>query len=40
MVDVLTDTALKAFPAAQQFFNFRCPIDGSAHVGYSWDQTH
>ena len=40
MVNVLTDAALKAFPAAQQFFNFRCPIDGSAHVGYSWDQTH
>jgi hypothetical protein len=40
MVDTLTSVALEAFPAAQQFFEFRCPIEGDAHVGYSWDQTH
>jgi DNA polymerase I-like protein with 3'-5' exonuclease and polymerase domains len=40
MVDTLTAVALKSFPASQQFFNFQCPIDGDAHVGYSWDQTH
>ena len=40
MVDTLTAIALEAFPASQQFFNFQCPIDGDAHVGYSWDQTH
>jgi len=40
MVDTLTSVALDAFPAAQQFFGFQCPIDGDAHVGYSWDQTH
>ena len=40
MVDTLTSVALEAFPASQQFFDFQCPIDGDAHVGYSWDQTH
>jgi len=40
MVDTLTAVALEAFPAAQQFFGFQCPIEGDAHVGYSWDQTH
>jgi DNA polymerase I-like protein with 3'-5' exonuclease and polymerase domains len=40
MVDTLTTVALEAFPASQQFFNFQCPIEGDAHVGYSWDQTH
>ena len=40
MVDTLTSVALEAFPAAQQFFDFQCPIHGDAHVGYSWDQTH
>jgi DNA polymerase I-like protein with 3'-5' exonuclease and polymerase domains len=40
MVDTLTTVALESFPASQQFFNFQCPIEGDAHVGYSWDQTH
>ena len=40
MVDTLTSVALESFPASQQFFNFQCPIEGDAHVGYSWDQTH
>jgi DNA polymerase I-like protein with 3'-5' exonuclease and polymerase domains len=40
MVEKLTAVALEAFPASQQFFNFQCPIEGDAHVGYSWDQTH
>ena len=40
MVDTLTSVALEAFPAAQQFFGFQCLIEGDAHVGYSWDQTH
>ena len=40
MVDTLTSVALEAFSAAQQFFDFQCPIHGDAHVGYSWDQTH
>jgi DNA polymerase I len=40
MVDTLTSVALEAFPASQQFFGFQCLIEGDAHVGYSWDQTH
>jgi DNA polymerase I len=40
MVDTLTSVALEAFPASQQFFDFQCPIQGDAHVGCSWDQTH
>ena len=40
MVNTLTTVALEAFPASQQFFGFQCPIEGDAHVGYSWDQTH
>jgi len=39
-VEVLTSTALNAFPAAQQFFGFRCPIHGNASVGYNWSETH
>ena len=40
MVDTLTSVALEAFPTSQQFFDFQCPIQGDAHVGCSWDQTH
>ena len=40
VVETLTSVALEAFPASQQFFNFQCPIEGDAHVGYSWNQTH
>ena len=40
LVKTLTSVALEAFPASQQFFNFQCPIEGDAHVGYSWNQTH
>ena len=40
LVETLTSVALEAFPASQQFFNFQCPIEGDAHVGYSWNQTH
>jgi DNA polymerase I-like protein with 3'-5' exonuclease and polymerase domains len=40
MVDTLTTVALEAFPASQQFFNFQCPIEGDAHVGYCWSDTH
>jgi len=40
LTDTLKAVALKAFPKAQHFFNFRCPIDGDAKVGYSWFDTH
>jgi len=40
MVETLTAVALESFPASQQFFNFQCPIEGDAHVGYCWADTH
>ena len=40
LTDTLRSVALDAFPKAQHFFNFRCPIDGDAKVGYSWFDTH
>jgi DNA polymerase I-like protein with 3'-5' exonuclease and polymerase domains len=40
LVDTLREHALNAFPAAQQFFGFRCPIDGDAKVGFTWLDTH
>lgn len=39
-VEVLKEKALEAFPKAQQFFGFQCPIEGDAHVGSSWAETH
>lgn len=40
MVNILKDIALEAFPASQQFFEFRCPIDGDAKVGKTWAEVH
>ena len=40
LVDVVKQNALNAFPKAQEFFGFRCPIEGDAKVGYSWYDTH
>jgi DNA polymerase I len=40
MVNTLKDIALNAFPASQQFFGFRCPIDGDAKVGKTWAEVH
>lgn len=37
---LVKEQALLAFPQAQQFFAFQCEIEGSAKVGWSWDQTH
>jgi len=39
-VETLKSHALNAFPAAQQFFGFRCAIEGDAKVGYTWLDTH
>jgi DNA polymerase I-like protein with 3'-5' exonuclease and polymerase domains len=39
-VETLKTHALAAFPAAQQFFGFRAPIEGDAKVGCSWYDTH
>ena len=40
LTETLKSVALNAFPKAQHFFNFRCPIDGDAKVGYTWFDTH
>ena len=40
LTETLKSVALDAFPKAQQFFKFQCPIDGDAKVGYSWFDTH
>jgi len=37
---IVKEQALLAFPQAQQFFAFRCEIEGDCKVGWSWDQTH
>ena len=38
--ELIKEQALAAFPQAQQFFGFRCPIQGDAKVGYTWAMTH
>jgi hypothetical protein len=40
MVETLKQTALDSFPKAQKFFGFQCPIEGDAHVGSTWAETH
>jgi hypothetical protein len=40
LIDVVKEKALDSFPAAQQFFGFRCPIEGDAKVGHTWFDTH
>jgi len=37
---LVKEQALLAFPQAQQFFAFRCEIEGDAKVGYCWSDTH
>jgi len=32
--------AMEAFPQAQNFFGFRCVIEGDSRVGSSWAETH
>jgi hypothetical protein len=40
MVETVRQTALAAFPKAQKFFGFQCLIEGDAHVGSRWSETH
>jgi len=40
MIDTLKQEALDSFPKAQQFFGFQCLIEGDAHVGSCWAETH
>jgi DNA polymerase I len=39
-VELVKDRALLAFPQAQDYFNFRCEIEGDAKVGHTWYDTH
>jgi DNA polymerase I len=36
----IREQAMLAFPQAQQFFNFKCEIEGDSRVGANWSQTH
>ena len=36
----IRNEALKAFPQSQEFFDFRCTIEGDSHVGTNWAETH
>jgi len=40
LTPVIQEQALLAFPQAQEFFGFRCPIDGDSKVGSNWAETH
>jgi DNA polymerase I-like protein with 3'-5' exonuclease and polymerase domains len=40
LIETVQQQALQAFPQAQQFFGFRCPIDGDSKVGSNWSETH
>jgi len=36
----IQEQAMLAFPQAQEFFGFRCLIQGDSRVGHSWAETH
>ena len=36
----ITEQAMLAFPQAQEFFAFRCPIEGDAKIGKTWADVH
>jgi hypothetical protein len=38
--DAIREQAMLAFPQAQEFFGFRCSIEGDSRVGSDWSQTH
>lgn len=40
LTETLQQTALSAFPQAQDFFGFRCKIEGDSRVGFTWAETH
>ncbi len=40
LTPVIQEQALRAFPQAQEFFGFRCKIDGDSRVGTTWANTH
>ena len=36
----IREQAMIAFPQAQEFFNFRCKIEGDSCIGSNWSETH
>jgi DNA polymerase I-like protein with 3'-5' exonuclease and polymerase domains len=36
----IREQAMMAFPQAQEFFDFRCLIEGDSKVGHTWADTH
>jgi len=38
--EVIREQAMMAFPQAQEFFGFRCLIEGDSRVGHNWSETH
>lgn len=38
--DKIREQAMMAFPQAQEFFGFNCPIQGDSKVGKTWADTH
>ena len=40
LTETVREQAMRAFPQAQDFFGFRCKIEGDSRVGATWAQTH
>jgi len=38
--EAIREQAMNAFPQAQEFFGFRCKIEGDSRVGKTWAETH
>ena len=38
--ELIKEQAMIAFPQAQEFFGFLCPLEGDARVGYTWYDVH
>jgi DNA polymerase I-like protein with 3'-5' exonuclease and polymerase domains len=38
--ETITQQAMLSFPQAQEFFGFRCPIEGDAKIGTTWADVH
>jgi DNA polymerase I-like protein with 3'-5' exonuclease and polymerase domains len=38
--EAIQEQAMMAFPQAQEFFGFRCLIEGDSRVGHTWADTH
>jgi len=36
----IREQAMNAFPQAQEFFGFKCKIEGDSRVGHTWADTH